>query len=72
MILEGHAVEAGSQKVSEKAVPAAVVVPGMLVEKTPFSAPSATTCLVIGEQYNMKEKDSQNKHSGCWDHMIPI
>ena len=42
LMLEGNAVEAKSQKVSEKAVLAAVDVPGTLVEKTPFSAPSAT------------------------------
>lgn len=69
-MLEGKAVEARSQKVSEKAVPAAVDIPGTLVEKTPFSASPAISCFVNREGCSMEEKDSQNKHSGCWSQMI--
>jgi len=67
---EGNAAVARSQKVSEKAVLAAADILGTLVEKTSFPAPSATTCLAIRDGYSMKE-DNQNKHSRCWDHMIP-
>lgn len=70
-MLEGNAIEARSQQVSEKSVPAAADIPGTLVEKIPFSAASATTCLVNREGYSMKE-DSQNKRYGCQERMIPI
>lgn len=56
-MLEGNAVEGRSQKVNEKAVPAAADVPGTLVEKTLLPAPP--TWPTIRERSSAKERTAK-------------
>lgn len=53
-MLEGNTVEARSQKVSEKAVPAAADVPGTLVKKTPL--PCSFSHHLLGHQRGVQHE----------------